>query len=254
MQGVEAKTRDLSRGFLFAYKKETTMPKQFDIVYVLAEEDQHEELRYSLRSVEKNFPHRKVWFVGALPEGFKPDAHIKHVQQGPSKWAKIRSSMYQVLDNPDVTDDFFWFNDDFFVMKPFEGEFVNYCDGSLERRVNELHSGEGMNAYTRTLYKAWQELMGMRCPAMNYDVHLPMLFNKELARNSINKCSSPQMRSIYGNINRIPYIIHPDVKVYDLETVSEDPDFLSTNGKNFYEGAIGEYIRKAFPKKSRFEV
>ena len=62
------------------------------------------------------------------------------------------------------------------------------------------------------------------------------------------------MRSIYGNINRIPYVKHPDVKVYGLDEVSEDPDFLSTDDDSFTKGKIGEYIRSVFDKPSRFEV
>ena len=179
------------------------MPK-YDIVYVLKEREDNEELRYSLRSVEKNFPHRKIFFVGAKPNGFKPDVMIQHKQSGNTKWDQIKSSMWQILIREDVTENFFWFNDDFFVMKPFSGEYTNFVDGTLERRIDKLHRTEGMNAYTRSLFKAQQELMVLKYPLMNYDVHLPMLFNKELAKNSINKCSSPQMRSIYGNINEIP--------------------------------------------------
>jgi hypothetical protein len=89
---------------------------------------------------------------------------------------------------------------------------------------------------------------------MNYDVHLPMLWNKQLAAASINQCSSPQMRSVYGNINRSPYIVRDDVKVYSLEEVPDDPDFLSTNDNTFNDGAVGRYIREQFKKPSRFEV
>ena len=224
-----------------------------DIVYVLKPDMDPAELRYSLRSVEANFPHRKVWFVGGQPAGFEPDGRIKHTQVGQTKWAMIKSSMWKVTETSEVTDDFFWFNDDFFVMKPTEGEFVNFVDGTLRRRIDELHVNEGMNAYARSLYKAEQELITLGCPLMNYDVHLPMLFNKELVRSSINKCSSPQMRSVYGNINCIPYRIHPDVKVYDMETVPTY-DYLSTNEITFRDGKVGEYIRSQFLKPSRFEV
>ena len=80
-----------------------------------------------------------------------------------------------------------------------------------------------------------------------------MLFEKRLIP-SILKCSSPQMRSIYGNINRVEHIQHDDVKVYDFDTVPDDPDYLSTNDKTFTQGKVGEYIRKTFPNPSRFEV
>lgn len=233
-----------------------TMPKKelIDVVYVLKPELESEELRYSLRSVEKNFPCRKVWFVGGQPKGFVPDARLEHKQEGNSKWNLIKSSMWAVINCDEITDNFFWFNDDFFVMKPIDTKkFVNFVDGTLERRIQELHSESGMNPYTRTLFKAQQELMSLKMPTMNYDVHLPMLFNKTLAENSINRCSSPQMRSIYGNINQIKYKVFPDVKVYDLESVP-DYDYLSTNEKTFNNGKVGEYIRETFTEPSRFEV
>ena len=235
---------------------EFDMPKKLrDVVYVLRPDIDPEELRYSLRSVEKNFPHRKVWFVGGQPKGFKPDGKIDHKQIGKSKWELIKSSMWEVINNEEITDDFFWFNDDFFIMKPIDtSKFINFVDGTLERRIDELHKESGFNPYTRTLYKAEQELRSMRCPTMNYDVHLPMLFNKVLAEHSINRCSSPQMRSIYGNFNRIPYVVRPDSKIYDLETVPVDDEYISTNDNTFKNGKVGEFIRDTFDKPSRFEV
>lgn len=230
------------------------MPKKIDVVYILKDELDTDELRYSLRSVEKNFPHRKVFFVAGQPRGFKPDGRIEHKQTGYNKWEQIRSSMWKVLECEDITDDFYLFNDDFFVMKPVK-KFVNMCDGTLVRRIEELVADcHGYNSYAKTLLKANEELRSLGYPTMNYDLHTPMLMNKEMARTSIGQCASPQMRSIYGNINRIPYVIHPDVKVYGLDEVPEDPDFLSTDDDSFEKGKVGAYIRKTFDKPSRFEV
>ena len=205
----------------------------YDICYILKPDIEPDELRYSLRSVEANFPHNKVWFVCGQPKGFEPDGKIEHKQTGNSKWAQIKSSMREIIRNPDITENFFLFNDDFFIISG--------------------HKVGGMNPYLRTLYKAEQELKGMRYPTMNYDVHLPMLMNKQLVRESIDKCTSPQMRSVYGNINRIPYKIHPDVKITDLTSVPCEPDFLSTNEISFKQGAVGDYIKSAFTNPSRWE-
>ena len=243
----------LSRGC--SYFGDETMPKKIDIVYILKDEFNCEELRYSLRSVEKNFPHRFVWFVGGQPKGFQPDRAIKHKQVGSTKWDMIKSSMWKAVENEEVSDDFFLFNDDFFVMKKFKGEFVNYVDMTLAERIDELRRNvhPWLNPYGRTLFKAEQELISLGRPTMNYDVHLPMMFNKDLFKASINKCSSPQMRSVYGNLNAVPFVIHQDVKVYDMETVPEDPDFLSTDEDVFEKGRVGAYIRKQFPTPSRWE-
>lgn len=226
-----------------------------DIVYILRPGPCTEELKYSLRSVEANFPHRKVWFVCGKPDGLEPDGWIKHSQCGDSKWALIRSSMYEAIKCPDITDDFYLFNDDFFVMRPFKGEFINYVDGTLTERIEQFRlEFPWLSPYARTLQKAREELKCLGKGELNFDVHLPMLFNKELAARSINTCSSPQMRSVYGNYNAVPFVEHKDVKVHDFISVPSDPDFLSTNDESFTKGAVGSYIRGCFSEPSRFEI
>ena len=226
-----------------------------DLIYILKADIDTEELKYSLRSVEKNFPINRVWFVGGQPEGLEPDIRLKHEQIGNCKWELIRSSMWKAVNDERLSEDFFLFNDDFFVMEPVDTDsFRNFVDGTLGRRIDELHSESGMNAYTRTLFKLEQELKTMHEPTMNFDVHLPMLLNKEQVRSTLYKCSSPQMRSAIGNINRLPFVIHPDVKVYDLESVPVNETYLSTNDDTFRKGNVGKYIRETFTTKSRFEV
>lgn len=225
-----------------------------DLIYILKADIETDELKYSLRSVERNFPINRVWFVGGQPEGLEPDIRLQHIQEGRNKWDMIRSSMSKAINDERLTEDFFLFNDDFFVMKPVDTDsFRNFVDGTLERRIDELHSESGMNAYTRTLFKLEQELKTMHEPTMNYDVHLPMLLNKEQVKATLYKCSSPQMRSAIGNINRLPFVIHPDVKVYDLESVPTEETYLSTNDEVFQNGKVGEYIRDTFKEPSRFE-
>ena len=226
-----------------------------DVVYILKRELDTDELKYSLRSVEKNFPINRVWFIGGQPKGFQNIVRLQHEQIGNCKWELIRSSMWKAINAEDLTEEFFLFNDDFFVMKPvYTDSFINFVDGTLSRRIDELHTEHGMNPYCRTLFKLEQELRTMHEPTMNFDVHLPMLLNKEQVKATLYKCSSPQMRSAIGNLNRLPFVIHPDVKVYDLESVPTDETYLSTNDDTFNKGKVGKYIRETFATKSRFEV
>lgn len=225
-----------------------------DIVYILKDGIISEELKYSLRTVEANFPHRYVWFVGGRRAGLKPDRAVYHRQNGPTKWDLIKSSMLEVIKQPELTDEFYLFNDDFFVMKPFEGEFINYADRSLTDRVEDFRKeNPRLNRYAMTLLQAKEELTALGYGEINFDVHLPMLFEKSKVK-SILTCSSPQMRSIYGNINKLPYIDRCDVKVYRLDQVPDDMDFVSTNDRTFIHGNIGKYIRETYTTPSRFEV
>jgi len=231
------------------------MPRKLhDIVYILKPKQDTDELIYSLRSIEKNFPHRFVWFIGGQPEGLKPDRAVPHTQTGADKWERIRSSMLKIVTEPELTEEFFLFNDDFFVMKPQRGKFVNFADRTLADRLVELREVHPwLNAYGRTVLKANEELKIHGYTTTNFEVHLPMLFEKSKV-SSVLKCSSPQMRSIYGNVNNIKYVQHDDVKIYDYDTVPEDADYISTNDDTFTKGKIGEYIRETFSEPSRFEV
>ena len=224
-----------------------------DIVYILKDEDATQELRYSLRSVEANFPHRYVWFVGGCPKGLKPDRVLKHKQTGVNKWERIRSSMYEVIKQEELTDEFYLFNDDFFVMKPFKGEFINYVDCTLNDRINEFKDENNMNNYARTLVDVRNELAAQGYNTMNFEVHMPMLFKKAEVYEAVKKCLSPQMRSIYGNVTGCRYIQHKDVKVHQVDVVPKDADFISTSNRTFAYGQVGAYIRQVFDKESKYE-
>lgn len=225
---------------------------QHDIVYILREDIDPEELRYSLRSLE-NFPHRLVWFVGGKPKGITPDRQIVHKQQGPTKWDLIRSSMLRITKEEELSASFFLFNDDFFIMRPCSGKWTNYIDGTLAERIEQFRKeNPWLNPYARTLFKAEQELKSQGATTYNFDVHLPMLFEKSKI-GAIMRCSSPQMRSVYGNITKSEFVQHKDVKVYKFDEVPDDPDFLSTNDNTFKHGKVGEYIRARFTTPSRFE-
>lgn len=230
------------------------MPEQFDIVYILKEDINPNELRYSLRSVAENFPHRLVWFVGGQPAGFKPDRAIIHKQTGANKWERIRSSLLRVTKEPELSESFFLFNDDFFVMQPQGEGFINFIDNELVDRINQFKAESVyLNHYARTLEKANAELKQRKATTLNFEVHMPFLMEKSKAL-TILQCSSPQMRSIYGNLNAVPYVQHDDVKVYDLKQVPEQSDYLSTSEVIFENGKVGEYIRSRFPFPSCFEV
>lgn len=227
---------------------------EHDIVYILRENINPEELRYSLRSLE-NLPHRNVVFVCGCPKGFRPDLWLRHEQVGVDKWSKIRSSMWKIIDCDEISDDFYLFNDDFFIMKEQKEAIRLMVEKTLTWRIDDLTSqGLGEKAYTKTLIKAREELRRLGYPTDNFEVHLPMLINKELMRKALPMATSPQMRSIYGNTCGLPHVNHKDVKVYDMDTVPSNPDFLSTSETVFAYGKVGAYIRSCFPYPSKYEV
>jgi hypothetical protein len=226
-----------------------------DIVYILRNGIDPYELIYSLRSLE-NFPHGNVWFFGGDPKVVSADYNITFEQRGVESWQKVRNSLEIVTQTRNVSDDFWLFNDDFFVMKKVDG-LRPWYHGTLQTRVDEIverHDGMTSLYSTRLLFTK-EALEANGCKTFNYAVHVPMLLNKYKLREVIKRFpKTPMIRSVYGNYWRIGGMNRPDVKISDKTT---EPDrkakFLSTSDSAFRDGLVGAYIREQFPTPSRFE-
>ena len=231
--------------------------KDKDVVYFVKECRTNEELRYSLRSVEKNFPHRKVFIFGGKPDDIHPDRFVPLKQYGTTKWEKVRNMLYKCCENKDVSDDFFLFNDDFFVMLPIT-EYKPMYDGSIYKRIVQI---EGRNYdtpshYTAQLRKMVHELEH-ECPSapmLNYAVHMPMLVNKEKMLCVLKKFQSPMFRTLYGNYWNIGGEQMPDMKILRTsQKIDESAPYLSSDDASFMNREIGRYIKATFTERSRFE-
>lgn len=226
-----------------------------DIVYILKDNPPTEELRYSVRSVCKNFPFNKIWFVCGVPDGITPDHQLRMAQIGASNWQKSTSSVYRACQNKRITEDFWLFNDDFFVMKPVD-ELPPIYNGTLHSRIRELEERHnGKTLYSRELERLRFQLIedGYLAP-LNYAVHVPMLINKKKGLELFHRYPDVRMfRSLYGNIFDVGGISQPDVKIFHVEDEPTDTTFLSTTETSFETGKVGEYIRSQFPEKCRYE-
>jgi hypothetical protein len=227
-----------------------------DIVYFVKQQPFNEELRYSVRSVEKNFPYNKIWFYGGCPLGLKPDEHIFVKQDKPTKWENVKKMLYEVCRNDDITENFWLFNDDFFIMEKID-EPKNYYNGSLENRIKEIENRRKghKSEYSVNLEITKQLLEEQGYPTLNYAVHIPMLINRKKALETLNKFpDSPMFRSLYGNYVKLPAVDMPDVKIHQPSVRPKDNAImLSSSDRSFEIGYIGVVIKDKFRNKSKYE-
>lgn len=229
--------------------------KKYDVVYILKRDVAPEELRYSLRSVEANLPHNQVWFYGGCPMGIKPDHHVNFTQHGLTTWDKVSDTIKNVCRNGDITDDFWLFNDDFFILKKMTNT-KPLVQGSLAyrvQRIKEQHNGD--SAYSNELRKVMATMKHYNCDRLDYALHVPMLINKRKALKVLNQFPHlPMFRSLYGNYWHIGGELMDDVKIFDNDTTpGKDWRFCSTTDGSFKEGAVGDYIRSMFKDKGAHE-
>lgn len=232
-----------------------------DIVYIIKDAVYNEELRYSLRSVAKNFPHNRVWFYGGRPVGLKPDKQVVLEQKGPRKYDRVRYTLDLICKNDEITEDFILFNDDFFVMDKVD-ELPLYSSGMLVGLTLKIESQNDWRSapYTAELKHTAHTLMTLNSnDPTNFELHLPMRFNRAKLLEIIERFPDLRgTRSLYGNIfcEKDHKQSVEDVKIWkedERPIVSPDCPYLSTSDESFTDGLVGQFIRDAFPDKCRFE-
>lgn len=153
------------------------------------------------------------------------------------------------LEDPRLSDDFVFFNDDFFVTKPID-DISYYYLGFLPKQ-------DTTSPY-RQLWGKTGALLAERCiyQPKNYELHIPMVMNK-FKRASINyflrrdfeRGQLALMRSVYGNLFNVG-----GTKVVDVKDKPQtDIPFMSTSIGGF-KGGYGDYIRELFKEPCRYEA
>ena len=234
---------------------------EHDIVYFVKNCPNNEELRYSLRSVERNWLYRDVWFYGGKPNGIEPDEYVKVVQSAPTKWENVRNMMVEVCKNDEITEDFWLFNDDFFILRPIKNFEPRY-DGTLStkiQQVRDMHNGED-SEWTKNLGRLRGLLQDNGKTEYCYAIHEPMLINRKKMLEVLEKFpNEPMIRALYGNWWAVGGVQEKDPK-YDIPEPSGmaqkivQHDIVSTSDESFKSGYIGRWLRDKFQTKSRFEV
>lgn len=231
--------------------------KKHDIVYLVKDAPANEELRYSLRSVCENFSFRRIVFYGGRPSYLQPDRWVHVVQNQRTKWMRTTNMIRLICQDEEITDDWWLFNDDFFVMKKGEPAAAPY-EGDLYRHIVEIENrhGQKATAYTKEMRRMAGMLSAAGLETKNYAVHMPILINKEKALATLDAFPDcPMFRSLYGNGNRIGGTWMRDVKIAGLDRLPDEESlFISTTDDSFGSGAVGRLIRERFPDPCKYEL
>ena len=234
---------------------------KYDVVYFLKPSMYNEELRYSLRSLEENWPYRDVWFYGGKPVNITPDHYVKINQTEKTKWENVRAMLREACNNDQLTEDFWLFNDDFFILQPKDENVKPQYTGSLQKRIEKVkrqHNGEHTE-WTENLEHLIKTLEGAGKSTLDYAVHKPILYNRKKLLEVLDKFpDEPMVRALYGNYWNIGGEQCHDMKVAvtnytKMQMVADSWDYLSTSDESFQYGNIGRWIRDRFTIRSRFE-
>ena len=232
-----------------------------DLVYILGKGSRwhNNEIRFSMRSAEKFFKFRNIVIVGDLPEWARNVIHIQVDDVFKNKLQNARTKYLAACNDPRVSKDFILMNDDFFFLKPVE-KILNYSRGTSERQIDmhETKAGYYFESIRRT--KARLESLGFTGKVMDFEVHAPMVFNKEKLKNVIQVVGGMVtclLRTCYGNLEDLDFQVTRDFKVSDIwklrKVVDGGKEFLSITDSMVVSDDFRKWIWETFPEPSKYE-
>lgn len=188
---------------------------------------ENEELRYSIRSAEKNLPISNIIVVGSPPEWYTGKSILVPELRN-QKYTNAQNNLKAITSSKMISDNFILMNDDFYTIKKIE-ILPNYNGGSLRQKVERYVKQAPYSTYTRKLMATYRFLIrsGIQNP-IDYELHVPMQMDK----NGLSKSIYPNLlwRSMYGNRYKNAGHTISDVKVYESKhLVDRSYDFKNGN-------------------------
>lgn len=237
-----------------------------DVLYILKSSPSNngdEELRYSLRSLEKFCPDVDcVYITGGLPSFIKKDTVIHTPADdigvpAVNHWHKVR----QTIEKTNRSDDFVLMYDDvFFVRKTCFKDYPLYYKGVLPSVLDEN------SLYRQTLYNTRLCINNHKGKTfLDFGVHCPIVYNREAFMRMDGifeevKKEKPaySVRSVYGNLFAPEgrRCFREDIKIRRsnerVEDVIGESDCFSVSDDVFSCDTLN-YLKKSFPERSVFE-
>lgn len=228
-----------------------------DIVVPVREGPVNLQLCYALRSWAANLPHRNVWIAGHLPAWAHGVRHLPVPQAG-TKYQNTTAAVRAACEHPEVGEQFLLCNDDMFVMHPLPGGMPVLHRG-LVVDVEQQCEGRVSSLYRHGMKETRAALEGLGHPMpLSYELHVPLPVDKAgmlHALDLVPVADGMHKRTVYGVLNGIGGTRIDDVKILHRAPrgFGQQSRFLSTMPDSFANGAVGRFIRQAFPSPCRYE-
>lgn len=231
-----------------------------DIIYPIKDNKSNQELKYSLRSLS-NLHYDKVFIIGDLPD-FINIKNINYIYSNKleSRYQTTTKYLKEIILNKNVSEDFIWMNDDFFILKPVTEKDLLLNRGYLKDQILYYYKYHNpITNFDKLVAKAAIELkkLGFKNP-LSFELHCPIIINKSKCLSILDKIKDESLhcckRSLYGN-----YFIKNSIPISDMKVISSTifdeknyDKFLSCSENTFKK--VEDFLKKKFPSKSIYEL
>lgn len=237
-----------------------------DIVFILGDFSKwlNNEIRFSLRSIEKHLKnYRDVYIVGHNPGFLKDIIHIPCEENGAWKEKNIFYKTLCAANAAQISEDFLFFNDDHFLVSDFDvNAFPYFYKGTLLETINTKPFAVG--GYWNPLRNTNAMLQVRGYTTLNYDHHSPIIYNKEKIKQLEKMYDWTVMggyilKSLYGNTFKVEGIYEPDCKINQCSSIADcrniiDQRKLFSIGDNAINAEFTQLMNSLYPNPSRWEI
>lgn len=207
------------------------------------------ELKYCLRGIEKFVSGAEIILIGKKPEWVRNVEHIPFEDEKLLHF-KERNIFMKILQ---VKRDFLFFNDDHYLLQPFDKNTYHYS-GSLPARMH----GYGSNQFSNTIRNTI-DIIG---DADNYFRHGPIWCRHTvLEALKVFDWNVPWgycVKSLYCHYAGIKGTEYPDLKIRIALTL--DQIKFTTHGREYFSTGnhcmnkdMLQFLEETYPGKSQFE-
>jgi len=211
---------------------------KMDFVYICKDGD-NEELRYSIRSVMASFPDAKVWVVGGKPSWYT--GNFIFIQQRSAKYINAINNLKTICSSEDISEEFVLMNDDFYIIEKIKS-IETFHGGLLLDKINLYKKITSQSGYIHKLEKTLNKITDLGLlNILDYELHVPMVMEKEKLKSVLRHGSEFLWRSMYGNIFNVGGTEMKDVKVYSegplvaksYDILNKEHKYLSSTDSSF---------------------
>lgn len=245
---------------IFSYKA-----YNMDVVYVLGTGSlwKNNEMRYSLRSIEKYLKgYDNVFIVGECPDWTTNVIHLPCPDVRKRKELSIMRKIMTACTHQYVSDDFVFFNDDHFVLRPIDTKDIKYWYNSTLDERSMYAEGPNMRKIENTI-----EIMPDE--SNFFDIHVPMIYNKEEFRRVMEdpdikwEEKDYLVKTLYSNMSILPAVTHntefmSDCKIstilgYDVLKERIKERYFFSIGPKGVRADLKRLMNELYPDKSKYE-
>jgi hypothetical protein len=195
--------------------------------------------------------------------GGKPDWYVGNyinVEQKESKYKNAVENLKTISTSDQISESFVLMNDDFYIIKKID-KIENFHGGYLLNKINLYQKLNGNSQYTRKLSGTYKKLkaLGFENP-LDYELHVPMIMEKEKLKIILELIDQFLWRSIYGNKFEVGGTEMQDVKVYTpaplglkSNTLHIDSHTYLSSADSSFNNIFNKILKDKFNKKTKFE-